>query len=213
MLITFEGIDFSGKSTQARLLVGHLEEHCGGRRTVHFIREPGGTTISERIRTILLDRSHPEMTDAAELLLFSASRAQLVAEVIRPALGRGDIVVCDRYYDSTTAYQGYGRGLNLDAIHRINALAVAGTEPDLTLLLDISVDELERRRRAAGSVSDRMERSGRDFYERVRRGYLELAGNAAHRFVRIDGAAPVQGIEAEIWEQVLHRLEIQTHTA
>ncbi len=140
MFITFEGLDFSGKSTQATILVEKLKK---AHPVVHFLREPGGTKISERIRDILLDKKNLEMTDAAELLLFSAARAQLVKEVIVPALQRGEIVVCDRYYDSTTAYQGYGRGIDLDAVKSINRLATGGTDPDITFFVDIPVDEIE----------------------------------------------------------------------
>jgi dTMP kinase len=196
MLITFEGLDRSGKSTQAKLLVDKLapEYH------VHYIREPGGTPISERIRDILLNRSHPELHPIAELLLFSASRAQLVTETIAPALRQGAIVVCDRYYDSTTAYQGYGRGLNIDTIVRINAFATGGTVPDLTFFVDITVDEIERRRMAAGLSTDRMESAGREFYERVRRGYCALAKEHGERFVTINGMAPVEKVGQEVWE-------------
>jgi dTMP kinase len=196
MLITFEGLDRSGKSTQAKLLVDKLAPQY----RVHFIREPGGTPISERIRDILLDRSHPELHPIPELLLFSASRAQLVAETIAPALRQGAIVVCDRYYDSTTAYQGYGRGLNIDTIVRINAFATGGTVPDVTFFMDITVDEIERRRMAAGLSTDRMESAGREFYERVRRGYCALAKEHSERFVTINGMAPVEEVGQEVWE-------------
>src|SRR6516162_9532728 len=123
MLITFEGLDGSGKTTQASLLVDHLKA-IG--KHVLFLREPGGTTVSEKIRSILLDRDHLEIAQTTELFLFSAARAQLVREVILPALGAGSVVVCDRYCDSTTAYQGYGRGLPLEEIRGINSLATAG---------------------------------------------------------------------------------------
>lgn len=202
MFITFEGIDFSGKSTQATLLVERLKK---AKQVVHFLREPGGTKISERIRDILLDKTHLEMTEAAELLLFSASRTQLVAEVILPALRHGEIVVCDRYYDSTTAYQGYGRGFNLEAVHHINKIATAGIAPDLTILVDIPVDEIERRKAAAGMTFDRMESGGREFYERVRQGYLEIARSEPNRFVRIDGLASVNDVSAQVWKAVERR--------
>jgi len=152
MFLTFEGIDFCGKSTQARLLVERLEKN----HTVRLIREPGGTRISEQLREILLDKRHLELTEVAELFLFEASRAQLVAEVIRPALERGEFVICDRYSDSTTAYQGFGRGVDIEAIARVNALATGGTEPDLTVVIDIPVEEIERRKQSAGLVFDRM---------------------------------------------------------
>lgn len=204
MFITFEGLDFSGKSTQANLLVERLKK---AKHVVHFLREPGGTKISERVREILLDRSHLEMTEAAELLLFSASRTQLVAEVIVPALQRGEIVVCDRYYDSTTAYQGYGRGFNLEAVRHINKIATAGTDPDLTILVDIPVEEIERRKAAAGMTFDRMESAGREFYERVRKGYLDMARNEPDRLVLVDGLASIDAVKTQVWQAVERRKE------
>jgi dTMP kinase len=176
-------------------------------RIVHFIREPGGTAISERLREILLDRSNLELAELTELFLFSASRAQLVAQVILPALARGEIVVCDRFYDSTTAYQGYGRGLDLDAVRRINTVATAGTDPDLTLLVDITVGEIEARKKASGGAPDRMENAGREFYERVRKGYLAIAREQPGRFVVIDGMRNVNDIARDIRRAVEERLE------
>ena len=205
MLLTFEGIDCSGKSTQARLLAERLQKD----RTVRFIREPGGTRISERLRDILLDKRHLELTETCELFLFSASRAQLVAEVIRPALQRGEFVICDRYFDSTTAYQGYGRGIDREAIARINALATQGTNPDLTFVIDIPVDELEHRKQAAGQPVDRMESSGRQFYERVRAGYTNMA-RETQRIVMIDGTRPVQEIHDAVWNTLVLRNIIQS---
>ena len=205
MFLTFEGVDCSGKTTQAAILVEALRARRGS--IVHFIREPGGTAISERLREILLDRSNLELSELTELFLFSASRAQLVAEIIRPALGRGEIVVCDRFYDSTSAYQGYGRGLDLDAVRRINAVATAGTDPDLTVLVDITVEEIEARKRASGGVPDRMEKSGRAFFERVRKGYLAIAREQPGRFVVIDGMRNVNDIARDIRRAVDERLE------
>jgi dTMP kinase len=205
MLLTFEGIDCSGKSTQARLLTERLQRD----RTVRFIREPGGTRISERLRDILLDKRHLELTETSELFLFSASRAQLVAEVIRPALQRGEFVICDRYFDSTTAYQGYGRGIDREAIARINALATQGTNPDLTFVIDIPVDELEHRKQVAGQPVDRMESSGRQFYERVRAGYKNMA-RETQRIVLIDGTRPVQDIHDAVWSTLVLRNIIQS---
>lgn len=202
MFLTFEGVDYSGKSTQARLLVERLTSDG---HTVRFLREPGGTGISERIRDILLDRSNLALTDVAELLLFSASRAELVTHVIRPALARGETVVCDRYYDSTTVYQGYGRGLDLETIHRINRFATGGLQPDLTIVVDIPVDEIERRKHAAGKGFDRMESAGREFFERVRAGYAALAAAEPTRVVLVDGLRPVEDVRTDIWEQVQYR--------
>ncbi|MDH4070474.1 MAG: dTMP kinase [Ignavibacteria bacterium] len=205
MLITFEGLDCSGKSTQARLLAEALQATAGTPK-VHFIREPGGTEISERIRAILLDRSNAEMDHVAELLLFSASRAQLSREVITPALLRREIVICDRYLDSTTAYQGFGRGIDREAIVRINRLATAGLMPHLTLLLDIPLEEVSRRRGATGEAPDRMEGSGVRFYERVLRGYREIAADDSDRFMVIDGTKTVKEIQEIIWKEVETRL-------
>jgi len=205
MFVTFEGVDCSGKTTQAAILVEALRARGGP--VVHFIREPGGTAISERLREILLDRHNLELSELAELFLFSASRAQLVTEVIRPALTRGETVVCDRFYDSTAAYQGYGRGLDLDAVRRINAVASAGTDPDLTVLVDITVGEIEIRKNASGGAPDRMEKAGREFYERVRSGYLAIAREHAERFVVIDGMRKIDEIALEIRRAVEQRYE------
>jgi dTMP kinase len=199
MFITFEGLDFSGKSTQAKLLVERLKQH---HHRVHFIREPGGTAISEKIRDVLLDKKHLEMSDTAEILLFSASRSQLVTQVIKPALMHGEVIVCDRYCDSTTAYQGYGRGLYLDDVLAINRIATTGTMPDLTIFVDIPIDEIERRKTQAGLMFDRMESSGRDFYERVRNGYHQLALAEPERWFRVDGTQSVEEIEGRIWSAV-----------
>ena len=203
MFLTFEGVDCSGKTTQAAILVDRLRAAAGTH--VHFIREPGGTAISERLREILLDRGNLELSELTELFLFSASRAQLVREVIRPALVRGEIVVCDRFYDSTTAYQGYGRGIDLDAIRKINAVATAGTDPDLTVLVDITVGEIEARKIASGGTRDRMEAAGREFYERVRKGYLEIANGHRERCVIIDGMRSINDIARDIGRAVEER--------
>ncbi len=214
MFLTFEGLDFSGKTTQARLLVEKLKATQPA-AVVHFLREPGGTEISERIREILLDNRCREMTDLAEMLLFSASRTQLVSEVIRPALLRGEIIVCDRFFDSTTAYQGHGRGVDLDAIGKINRTATLGVTPDLTVLIDIPVEEIEQRKLRAGLHFDRMEASGREFYERVREGYVHIAGNEPGRFVVVDGMLPVNEVAREIWRAVDQRRagKIVSHSA
>ena len=203
MFITFEGLDFSGKSTQATILVEKLKKT---HPVVHFLREPGGTKISERIRDILLDKKNLEMTEAAELFLFSAARAQLVMDVIVPALHRREIVVCDRYYDSTTAYQGYGRGIDLETVKRINRLATGGRDPAITFFVDIPVEEIEQRKKKAGMSFDRMESSGKEFYEHVRHGYREIARNESHRCVTIDGMLTVEEIARDIWQHVEKKL-------
>jgi dTMP kinase len=203
MFITFEGLDFSGKTTQAVMLVEELK-HAG--KDVLFLREPGGTSISERIRDLLLDRVHLEMNPTAELLLFSAARSQLVTEVIEPALQRGTIVISDRFYDSTTAYQGNGRGLDLNDVRMLNRIATGGRKPDLTLFIDVGIDELLRRRHAARAEADRMESSGRAFYERVRRGYIEIAQLEPDRCRTINGERSIESIRDEISRLVNERL-------
>lgn len=208
MLISFEGLDFSGKSTQALKLVERLKSdrrEDGSQPTVHFLREPGGTAISERIREMLLDRKNLEMSDLTELLLFSASRAQLVEQVIRPALARGEIVVCDRYADSTVAYQGWGRGIDLTTVKSIIAASIGATIPDLTLFIDIPIDEIGRRKEAAGMQFDRMESAGRAFYERVRDGFFDIARNEPHRVLRIDGMQSIESVHAGVWTAVQER--------
>ncbi|HTS00690.1 MAG TPA: dTMP kinase [Bacteroidota bacterium] len=205
MFLTFEGLDASGKTTQAQILVDALRAR--GAAPVRFIREPGGTVISERLREILLDRRNLDLSDLSELFLFSASRAQLVREVIAPALARGETVVCDRFYDSTTAYQGYGRGLDMAAIEAVNAIAVAGTHPDLTILVDVTVDEVIRRKLAAEATADRMEKGGREFFERVRRGYLAIAREHPDRVRVVDGMRSVEPVAAEILRAVGERQE------
>ena len=202
MLITFEGLDFSGKSTQANLLVQRLEQKG---YAVVFLREPGGTKISERIRSILLDRDHAAMDQITELLLFSASRAQLVSEVILPTLKKGGVVICDRFADSTVAYQSWGRGLNRDAVKSINAVATFGLVPDLTFLLDLTLEDMWNRMKQAGVGRDRLERSGQKFYERVREGYLDAARTEPARFVVLDGSLPVEQIHEQVCKVIVER--------
>jgi len=219
MLITFEGLDCSGKTTQAKLLVEHLEriqktddnlmsEHIPPGRKVLFLREPGGTALSERIRAILLDTEHRGMSHITELFLFSAARAQLVSDVIKPALERGDVVVCDRFYDSTTAYQGWGRGIDHEGVKSLNRIATSGVTPDVTFYLDIDSSEVERRKALAGLREDRMESSGIAFYNRVRDGYLDIARREAHRFVVLDGTEPIDVLKEKIWAIVMERLKL-----
>lgn len=196
MFISFEGLDGSGKTTQITLLMERLaREHFD----VVLVREPGGTVISERIRDILLDKKHLGMNETTELFLFSAARAQVVREIITPALAQSKVVVADRYVDSTTAYQGYGRGISLEAIGSINAAATQGVMPRVTFVIDLELDELAARKRQAGMDADRMELSGRTFYEKVRRGYLQMAEAEPERFKVIDGAQKAERIEAQIW--------------
>lgn len=199
MFFTFEGIDCCGKTTQVKLLVETLKS-----RNVDFIvlREPGGTVISERIREILLDKKNHSMTQISELLLFSASRAQLVNEVIKPSLSKNTIVICDRYVDSTTAYQGFGRGLPLGAVKTINRVATMDVMPKKTFFLDISVQEMFARRNGNREEIDRMEMGTEEFYHRVRDGYLEMAESEPNRFITIDGTESIESIQTVIWETV-----------
>lgn len=181
--ITLEGVDGSGKSTQASLLVERLRQE--GREVV-ALREPGGTPISEKIRALLLDPENAEMADECELLLYEASRAQLVREVIEPALLRGAIVVCDRFYDSTHAYQHGGRGLSDALVSRANELGCCGLSPDVTLVLDI--DPAAALARATAQGADRLEAEGLAFQQRVRKDYLALAKADPARVRVIDAA-------------------------
>jgi dTMP kinase len=203
MFITLEGIDASGKSTQCQIIRDWLIEQG---HSVFMVREPGGTVISEGIRTLLLDKKHSGMDATTELLLFSAARSQLVFEEIRPALERGDIVLADRFFDSTTAYQGYGRGLDLDTILRINDLASHGLTPDLTFFLDIDYDESIRRANLQARDNDRIESASRSFFESVRNGYRSLATNGKDRFVIVDGAIAKTSITAKIIEHIQRKL-------
>lgn len=191
--ITFEGIDGSGKSTQVALLEARLQA-LG--KTVAVVREPGGTELSERIRTLLLDHRSRNLSERAEALLFSTARAQLVHEVIIPALEEGAVVLCDRYADSTIAYQGYGRELPLKEIITTQEFATNHLRPDLRVLLDLAVDLAAERR--LGSCADRMESAGRAFQERVRQGYLTLAHAAPEEWLVVEGSRPVEKIAAEI---------------
>jgi len=204
MFITLEGIDYSGKTTQAKLLVERLKKT---KKEVIFLREPGGTNISEKIRSILLDKQHLELTQIAELFLFSAARHQLVTEVIKPALKSGKFVVCDRYDDSTTAYQGYGRGIDLNDVKLINRIATEGLRPDLTFYLDVQIEEIFKRQQSKNVSTDRMEESGRIFFEKVRKGYLVLAKEEPERFIVVNGNRQIDIIHNEIWEIIKQRIE------
>ncbi len=195
--ITFEGIDGSGKSTQVTLLKGRLET-LG--RTVTVVREPGGTALSEQIRGLLLDHHGRDLCERAEALLFSTARAQLVHEVIIPTLERGEVVLCDRYADSTIAYQGYGRELSLDEIIITQEFATNHLRPDLKVLLDLAVDVAAAR--LLGSYADRMESAGRSFQERVRQGYLTLARAAPDDWLVVKGDQPKEKIAGIIASHV-----------
>lgn len=204
VFITFEGTEGCGKSTQVRLLAERLT--ALGHR-VRTPREPGGTPVGEEIRhTLKHSPNNHAMTAEAELLLMNASRAQLVREVIRPALEAGEIVVCDRFYDSTTAYQGHGRQLDLEAVRAVIEFAVGGTKPDLTLFLqvppEVSAARLQSRQSALPPVRDRIEEADQDFFERVAQGFSIIAAREPQRVKVIQGAQPAEAVSDAIWKQV-----------
>ena len=195
MFITFEGIDLSGKSTQIKLLKNYLENN---NKRVITVREPGGTQISEKIRDILLDKVHLKMEYLTEFLLFSASRQQLTKEIILPYLKKKYFVLSDRYYDSSTAYQGYGGMLDLSMIKKINKIATDGLVPDLTFLINISIEECIKRKKLMRKKEDRIEQKKISYYKKVISGYLKIADNNNRRFVVIDGSKSIDEIHKEI---------------
>lgn len=198
LFITVEGIDGCGKSTQARLIAAALE---AAGHDVLRLREPGGVKISEQIRAILLDPANAEMGDVCELLLYEAARAQLVHQVIRPALAAGKTVVCDRFYDSTTAYQAFADGLDRNMVSQANELAVDGCRPDLTLVFDLPVEDALRRR-SGREAEDRLELKGLEFQERVAAGFRAVAADEPDRVKLIDAGGSIaevfSGVAAEL---------------
>ncbi len=207
--ITFEGTEGSGKSTQIAFLAERLRAQG---YDVVTVREPGGTPIGEEIRhTLKHSKNNVDMTPETELLLMSASRAQIVREVIRPALSVGTIVLCDRFYDSTTAYQGYGRGLDLKVVKTITDFAVGNTRPDLTLLLLVSHEVSDERRLARHStlpfMRDRIEEADRSFFERVAKGYEAIAAAEPDRVRPIKGGGAIEEVKREIWREVQELLK------
>ena len=200
IFITFEGIDGCGKSTQCEMLKEYLKD---SNKDFIFVREPGGTVIGERIREILLDKKNTQMTARTELLLFEAARAQITDEVIKPALEEGKIVLCDRFFDSSSAYQGMARGMGMEFVAGLNMAATGGLKPDVTFFFDISAEEALERRGKRGEASDRIELAGLKFQEDVRRGYLELAKESDGRVITIDAT---KGID-EIFEVVKDSLK------
>lgn len=199
--ITVEGIDGCGKSTQARLLAEDLER---AGYDVLALREPGGVAISEKIRALLLDPANAEMSATCELLLYEAARAQLVHEVVAPALARGRVVVCDRFYDSTTAYQGYAGGVPLDAVTRANELAVGACAPDLTLVFDI--DPALAAERTVSRAQDRMEAKGIAYQQRVAEGFRAIAAADPARVKLIDAARDIDAVHADVMAAVASAL-------
>ena len=207
--ITFEGPEGSGKSTQSKRLAQRLEK---AGHAVLMTREPGGTPTGEAIRGLLQhDHAGEPICPAAELLLFEASRAQLVGRVIQPALAKGTWVVCDRFTDSTAAYQGYGRGFDLAAILELNRVAVQGSEPDLTFLLDVETQtglgRMSHRNRQTNVASDRFEREAVEFHERIRAGYLQLARRWPERIRIVNGMRDEASVEADVWKVVSDALK------
>lgn len=192
LFITFEGSEGSGKSTQAKFVYDYLRKR---RKPVLFIREPGGVKISEDVRRILLDVKNTEMCDETETLLYMSARAQLVHEVIEPALKKGKIVLCDRFLDSTVVYQGYGNGVDIDFIKRLGKFVTRGIAPSLTLLFDLDVKEGLRRR---GASRDRIERRALTYHNRVRRGYLKLAKQEPKRIKVLDASRSREEIFAKV---------------
>ena len=203
LFITFEGVEGAGKSSQIRRLAANLEKEGV---PVLVTREPGGPPISERIRELLLERRHHKMVGTTELLLYAAARSQHVVECIAPALAEGQVVISDRFGDATTAYQGHGRGLDLELIHRLNRVATGGLVPDLTIVLDVPVKVgLGRARRRRRSM-DRLEIENLEFHQRVREGYLAIAKEDPHRVAVINSRRNPKRVHDEIRELVNRRI-------
>lgn len=207
MFLTFEGLDGSGKTTQVQQTVANLRM-LG--YDVLLTREPGGTDIGDQIRSVLHSMDNTAMHPRTEILMYSASRAQLVNEVIRPYLAKGGLVVCDRYADSTMAYQGYGHGLDLDELRQITQFATGGLRPDITVYLDIAPeDSLQRRLSAAaqGEEWNRLDNMAMEFHRRVRDGYHRLISAEPARWLLVAGAQPVEQVQADIMRGLQARLQ------
>ncbi|HEX3028310.1 MAG TPA: dTMP kinase [Clostridia bacterium] len=194
LFITIEGTDGSGKSTQIKLMKQYIEDK--GYQTV-FTREPGGTSISEKIREVILDVNNKEMSRTAEMLLYAASRAQHVSEVIKPAVDQGKVVICDRFVDSSYVYQGFGRGIDLKLIELVNQVALEGVQPDVTFFFDIS-PEIALKRRIESTGADRIEQEKMDFHLRVYEGYKKLAQLYPERIKSIDSSRSIGEIAQDI---------------
>lgn len=205
MFISFEGLDGSGKTTQIQRLAVWLRTH---RQHVLTLREPGGTKIGDAIRVILHDRSNSNMDSRAELLLYCASRAQLVAEQVQPYLRSGGIVLSDRFADSTLAYQGYGRGLDLDFLRSLLDFVTHGIKPDLTLYFDVDPERALARRMASGAEVNRMDVETIEFHRRVRDGYHQLIAQEPERWQLIDASATTDQVAAQVQDIVKARLNI-----
>ena len=201
--ISFEGIDGSGKTTQIEILMNKLKSV--NKKAISF-REPGGTSISESIREILLNNKNSTLTDTAESLLFFASRSQLLSDKIIPLTNQGYFVICDRFNDSTIAYQCYGNKIDLNYLYTLSDYCVNNFKPDLTFFLDISVDLSMKRRKM--DLSDRIESRGEDYLKKVRSGFLEIADNNPKRFIIIDGSENKTNISNKIWDIVSDKYKI-----
>lgn len=199
MLITFEGIDGCGKSTQAKLLSDYL---IAKNKKVKILREPGGTLVSESIREILLNSTN-NINYITELLLFEAARSEIVEKIIRKDLNENMFVICDRFFDSTTAYQGYGRNLSMEHIKLLNQLATGGLKPNITFFLDVSLEIAKKRTKKI--LKDRMELSGDDFFERVIYGYHQIAREEPERFVIVNADGNIEHTQNEIMQYFLER--------
>lgn len=211
LFVTFEGPEGCGKTTQVRLLAEWLSARG---YDVLATREPGGTRIGEQIRAILLNPDHTEMVPAAEILLFSAARAQIVHEVIIPHLQRGGIVLCDRFADSTLAYQGYGHGLDLGVLRVITAFATAGLTPDVTFYLDIPVEEGLRRKAEAGKAEwNRLDQRELAYHQRVQEGYRQLIAAEPARWVIIDARGSIEDVHRQVVREMERRLAVRQGTA
>jgi len=197
LFITFEGGEGSGKSVQTEALYRKL---CRLDIPAILIREPGSTPLGEKLTRLLKWARATNISPVGELMLFNASRAQLVTDVISPALKSGKVVICDRYADSTVVYQGYGRGLDIGDIKSINSMATGGLKPDLTVLLDISVEEGFARKR--GQEYDRFEKEDKAFHQKIRKGYLKLSKEEPERWLIIDASLPKEKIEKIVWQKV-----------
>jgi len=208
-LITFEGIDGSGKSTQAEMLHARLDRES---YPALLVREPGGTRIAEKIRRLLLDNSHREMDPVTEFLLYAASRAQLTGEKILPALKRGHIVICDRYIDSSLAYQGFGRRVDKSFIQKVNLEATHNLLPDLTFIIDVEVQVANERASNNGPAPDRLEEEGGAFKKRVRNGYRKIAENARDRVILMEGGASIDELHDRVWHITLRKLKQHKYT-
>jgi dTMP kinase len=201
LFITFEGIDNSGKSVQVQSFATHLKR----KHEVVVLRDPGATPISEKIRHILLDNDNSEMSAWTELLLYEAARAQMVEQLIKPALQRQAIVVCDRFYDSTTSYQGYGRGLDLNTVKQANKIGACGLVPNLTFIIDVEPEIALQRSWKNKAKADRLEAEGLTFQEKIRQGYLKIAAEEKERIVVVDGRRSIDKIHNNIWEIFIQR--------